>query len=149
MARSVKVKKVSDLDRVLSQLRDGINNSTVEIKKNLALAVSREVSDVNPEDTGYSEYNWRIDGTKIKDTKGSYIPRSTFYAQMFQANVPHSINKNTVSSLSVPPGVPIYVGNAVGYLNKMPYAASEWVPLGIDKAVRGIDSIIDNILRKI
>jgi hypothetical protein len=149
MARSVKVKKLGDLNNLLSQLEGRVLNSTTEIKKSIALAVSREVADINPEDTGYSEYNWRVDGTKIKDTKGAYIPRSTFYAQMFQANVTKSINKNTVSSLSAGVGVPIYVGNAVDYLNKMPYSSEEWVPLGIDKAVRGVDIIIDNILRKI
>jgi hypothetical protein len=149
MARSIKVKNIGSLDTLMSRLTEEILDSTVEIKKNLAIAVSREVSDVNPEDTGYSEYNWRIDGTRIKDTKGVYIPRSTFYAQMFQANVTKSINKSTVSQLSVAPGVPIYIGNAVNYLNKMSYSAEEWVPLGIDKAVREMDIIVDNIFRKI
>lgn len=149
MARSVKVKNLGELDHFMDQLREGILDSTVEIKKQLALSISREVSDINPEDTGFSEYNWRIDGTRINETKGSYIPRSKFYAQMFQANVTQSINKNTVSNLSAKVGVPIYIGNAVDYLNKMPYSAEEWVPLGIDKAVRGVDIIIDNILRKI
>lgn len=149
MARSVKVKGIAELDKFMAQLGQDIIDSTVEIKKNIAIAVSNEVADINPEDTGYSEYNWRIDGTRINNTYGNYIPRSTFYAQMFQANVTKSINKNTVSNLKAAPGVPIYVGNAVDYLNKMPYPSDEWVPKGIDKAVRGVDIIIDNILGKI
>ena len=149
MARSVKVKSIGSLDMLMSQLEEDILDSTVEIKKNLAISISREVSDINPEQTGYSEYNWRIDGTRIKDTKGFYIPRSTFYAQMFQANVTKSINKSTVSQLSVAPGVPVYIGNAVNYLNKMPYSAEEWVPLGIDKALREMDIIVENIFSKI
>lgn len=148
MPSSVKKNSLLGLNDFLKALTDHIEDSAIEIKRGVALNVLKEVSDQNPEDTGYSEYNWQASGTKIHKELFSYIPNSKVYAIAYNSGLTISRNEVTISNLGARLGEPIYIGNSVNYLNMMPYKADQWVPIGIDNAIRKTDKVVSSILKK-